>query len=575
MIDTPLYLRVLRYIKPYNIVIATALVCSVLASAVNLYIPQIIGNVIDEVLATKDTTTLNLITASAIVLIILQGIFMYGQTYLMAYAGQKIVIDIRMAIYRHLQQLSLLFFETRPIGTVMSYITNDVAALQVALVNNIVDFVSNAIMLVGSIIFLVYIDWKLSLLMFVTFPFILYTINISGNKLRTKSRTLQERAADITAFLQETVLAIRVIKSFSRESYELERFAHENNRNFQAQMKIVQVMAIITPIINILSTIGITAIIWFGGHEVINGSLTSGSLISFLIYATNLPTPVKRLSNVYGDIQRAMAAAQRIFEVIDTEPEVNVRGAKDLPSIDGYVTFNNVTFEYEQGKTVLTDIYLEANPGELIALVGPSGAGKTTIANLIPRFYDPTEGSITIDNTDIRTVTLQSLREQIGIVPQETMLFNGTIYQNIVYGNLDASKEDVIAAAKVANAHEFIMEMPKGYGTPIGERGAQLSGGQRQRIAIARAVLKNPRILILDEATSALDTESEALVQQALDRLMIGRTSFVIAHRLSTVQRANLIIVMEKGKIVEYGDHDALVKADGLYSKLYRIQFNS
>ncbi len=574
MIDLALYLRILSYIKPYSFVIATALVCSVLASAVNLYIPQIIGNVIDKVLATKDTTTLNLITASALLLIILQGIFMYGQTYLMAYAGQKIVIDIRRAIYQHLQQLSLLFFETRPIGTIMSYIINDVAVLQTALVNNVVDLVSNAIVLVGSVIFLVYIDWKLSLLMFVTFPSILYTINVSGNKLRAKSRTLQERAADITAFLQETILATRVIKSFSRESYELERFDHENNRNLQAQMKIVQVMAIITPIINILSTIGITAIIWFGGHEVINGILTSGSLISFLIYAINLPNPIKRLSSVYGDIQRAMAAAQRIFEVIDTEPEANVRGAKDLPSIDGYVAFNNVTFQYEQGTPVLTNISLEAKPGELVALVGPSGAGKTTIANLIPRFYDPTDGSITIDNTDIRTVTLQSLREQIGIVPQETMLFNGTIYQNIVYGNLAATKEDVIAAAKVANSHEFIMEMPKGYDTPIGERGAQLSGGQRQRIAIARAVLKNPRILILDEATSALDTESEALVQQALDRLMVGRTSFVIAHRLSTVQRANLIIVMEKGKIVEYGDHDTLVKAGGLYSKLHQIQFN-
>lgn len=569
-----LYLRVLRYIKPYSFVIGAALICSVLASAVNLYIPQIIGSVIDKVLATKDTTTLNLIAVSAIVLIIMQGIFIYGQTYLMAYAGQKIVIDIRRAVYSHLEQLSLLFFETRPTGAVMSYITNDVAALQTALVNNIVDFVSNAIVLIGSVIFLVYIDWKLSLLIFVSFPFILYAISVSGNKLRAKSRTLQERAADITAFLQETILAIRVIKSFSRESYELKRFDRENDRNFQAQMKIVQVMAIITPIINILSTIGITAIIWFGGHEVINGNLTSGSLIAFLIYATNLSNPVKRLSSVYGDIQRALAAAQRIFEVLDKEPEVNVRGAKDLPPIKGYVAFNKVYFEYEKGKPVLADISLEAKPGELVALVGPSGAGKTTIANLIPRFYDPTKGSIMLDNIDITTVTLQSLREQIGIVPQETMLFKGTIYQNIVYGNLEASKEDVMAAARVANAHNFIMDMPSGYETPIGERGTQLSGGQRQRIAIARAVLKNPQILILDEATSALDTESEALVQQALDRIMVGRTSFVIAHRLSTVQRAHKIIVMEKGRIVECGDHDTLMESRGLYSKLHHIQLS-
>ncbi|GMB02154.1 hypothetical protein PIPA1_49540 [Pelosinus sp. IPA-1] len=444
-----IYVRLFRYIKPYRLTIVVALVCTILASAVNLYLPKIIGDVIDNVLATKDTDMLNLIAISVIVLIVLQGIFMYGQTYLMAYSSQKIVIDIRRALYQHLQRLSMLFFEKRPIGTIMSYITNDVAALQTALVSNVIDFVSHSVTLIGSIILLIYINWKLSLLMFISFPLILYTLNVSGHRMRVKSRTLQERTADISAFLQENILAIRVIKSFSRENYELEQFDKENNRNFQAQMKIVQVMAIITPIINILSTIGITAIIWFGGREVINGNLTSGSLISFLVYVINLPTPVKRLSNVYADIQRALAAAQRIFEVIDIDPEVkDVRGAKELPSVDGYLTFTNVSFEYEEGKPVLANVSFEARPGELIALVGPSGAGKTTVVNLIPRFYDPIDGSISIDNININTVTLQSLREQIGIVPQETILFNGTIYQNILYGNLGASKEDVIAAAR-------------------------------------------------------------------------------------------------------------------------------
>lgn len=571
-----LYARVWCYIKPYSLLIISALACTILASAVNLYLPKIIGEVIDQVLATKDTDALNLIAVTVIVLIVIQGISMYGQTYLMAFSSQKIIIDIRRDLYQHLQKLSIAFFEKRSVGTIMSYITNDVAALQTALVNNVIDFVNYSVTLAGSILLLLYIDWKLSLLMFITFPLILYTINVSGQKMRIKSRTLQERAADITAFLQETILAVSVIKSFARESYELERFDYENSRNFQAQMKIVQVMAVITPIINILSTIGITAIIWFGGHEVINGHLTSGALISFLVYVINLPTPVKRLSNIYADIQRALAAAQRIFEVLDIEPEIkDSEGAKELGPIAGYVTFQNVSFEYNPGKPILVDMSFEARPGELIAIVGPSGAGKTTVVNLIPRFYDPVAGSIRVDNIDIHTVTLQSLRAQVGIVPQETILFSGTIFQNIIYGNLEATKEDVIAAAKVANAHNFIMEMADEYETPIGERGAQLSGGQRQRIAIARAVLKNPRILILDEATSALDTESELLVQQALDRLMIGRTSFVIAHRLATVQRANVILVMENGKIVEQGDHETLVKADGLYSKLYRIQFSS
>jgi subfamily B ATP-binding cassette protein MsbA len=309
---------------------------------------------------------------------------------------------------------------------------------------------------------------------------------------------------------------------------------------------------------------------------VISGHLTSGALISFLVYVINLPTPVKRLSNIYADIQRALAAAQRIFEVLDIEPEIkDLEGAKELGPVAGYVTFQNVSFAYNPGKPVVADMSFEARPGELIAIVGPSGAGKTTVVNLIPRFYDPVAGSIRIDNIDIQAVTLQSLRAQVGIVPQETILFSGTIFENIIYGKLEAAKEEVIAAAKVANAHNFIMEMADGYETPVGERGAQLSGGQRQRIAIARAVLKNPRILILDEATSALDTESELLVQQALDRLMIGRTSFVIAHRLATVQRAHLILVMENGKIVEHGNHETLVKADGLYSKLYKIQFST
>lgn len=571
-----LYARVWWYIKPYSLLIISALACTILASAVNLYLPKIIGEVIDQVLATKDTDTLNLIAVTVLVLIVIQGIAMYGQTYLMAFSSQKIIIDIRRDLYQHLQKLSIAFFEKRSVGTIMSYVTNDVTALQTALVNNVIDFVNYSVTLAGSIILLLYIDWKLSLLMFLTFPLILYTINISGQKMRIKSRTLQERAADITAFLQETILAVSVIKSFARESYELERFDYENSRNFQAQMKIVQVMAVITPIINILSTIGITAIIWFGGHEVISGHLTSGALISFLVYVINLPTPVKRLSNIYADIQRALAAAQRIFEVLDIEPEIkDLEGAKELGPIAGYVTFQNVSFAYNPGKPVIADMSFEARPGELIAIVGPSGAGKTTVVNLIPRFYDPVTGSIRIDNIDIQAVTLQSLRAQVGIVPQETILFSGTIFQNIIYGKLEAAKEEVIAAAKVANAHKFIMEMADGYETPVGERGAQLSGGQRQRIAIARAVLKNPRILILDEATSALDTESELLVQQALDRLMIGRTSFVIAHRLATVQRAHLILVMENGKIVEHGNHEALVKADGLYSKLYKIQFST
>jgi len=569
-----LYLRLLRYVQPYILRIVVALLCTGLAQGANLYIPAIVGKLIDKVLVSKDFAALNYVALSIVVVIFLQGLFLYGQTYFMSYVAQKVVIDIRRALYQHMQRLSMVFFETRQTGSIMSYITNDVGALQSALVDNVIDLVGQSVVLFGSILYMFYIDWKLSLLTFLSFPFILHAINVSGRKLRIKSRVLQERAADITAFLQESLSSIKVIQSFVQEKYELNRFDIENNNNFRAQMKTVQISSVITPIINFLSALGVTAIIWYGGREVLHGEITSGDLVAFIALATNLSNPVKRLSSVYGNIQRALAAAQRVFDVLDLKPDItNSPTALALPPIQGQVKFHNVSFEYKPGEPVLADLSFTANPGQMIALVGPSGAGKTTIINLLPRFYDPTAGHISIDGHEITAVTIESLRKQIGIVPQETTLFNGTIYQNILYGNLDATEEAVIAAAKAANAHNFITTMPQGYETQIGERGAMLSGGQRQRICIARAILKNPRVLILDEATSALDTESEALVQQALDQLMIGRTSFVIAHRLSTVQQADVILVMDKGHIVERGSHAELMQLGGLYKKLHNTQF--
>jgi ABC-type multidrug transport system, ATPase and permease components len=570
-----IYMRLLKYVKPYLFKVGVAIVCIILASAANLYVPWIIKDVIDDVLTAKDMFVLNVIAVGIVVVYFLRGVFFYGQTYLMAFVGQRIIIDIREALYRHLQRLSLSYFETRRTGAIMSYITNDVAALQSALVESVIEMFTESVILIGSIVAMFALHWKLSLLTFITLPLVFQAINIFGKKLRLAGAVMQERAADITSVLQETVLAVRVIKSFAREDYEIERFNRENYHNFRAQMRTSQLMATLTPLIEFLAAIGVTVIIWYGGREVIGGNLTSGALIAFLIYVVNLSNPIKRLSRVYGSIQRALAAAQRVFDVLDTDPDIkNLPGAKELPPIHGEVAFHNVTFEYKPGEPALVDISLTARPGQMVAIVGPSGAGKTTIANLIPRFYDPSAGFISVDGTEIKSVTLVSLRRQIGIVPQETMLFNGTVYENILYGDLEAPKEAVIAAARAANADDFISAMPQGYETPIGERGTKLSGGQRQRIAIARAILKNPRILILDEATSALDTESEALVQEALDKLMIGRTSFVIAHRLSTVQRADVILVMEKGRIVERGSHAELISACGLYSKLYQVQFD-
>ena len=562
--------------KPYIPRLAVAVVCIVFAASANLYVPWVLKDVIDEVLAQKNMLMLNTIAIGIVVVFFLRGIFFYGQTYLMSYIAQRVIIDIREDLYRHLQTLSLAYYEKRKTGTIMSYITNDVAALQSALVSSMVEIVQESAILIGSLGTMFFLHWKLSLLTLVTMPIIAQAMKIFGKKLKKTSFVMQERIADITSVLQETISSVRVVKTFVREEYEIGRFKVQNESNFRAQMKNTQVMATLTPVVEFLAAIGVTCIIWYGGVEVVNGRLTSGELVAFLVYAVNLANPVKRLSRLFGEVQKALAAAERVFEVLDTESEVQEKqNAVQLPTIDGKVSFQNVIFEYKQNEPALNDISLEVKPGQMVAIVGPSGAGKSTIANLIPRFYDLKAGNIFIDDIDITDVTLDSLRQQIGIVPQETVLFNGSIYDNILYGDLNATKDQVIAATKAANAHEFIMAMPKGYDSQIGERGASLSGGQRQRIAIARAILKNPRILILDEATSALDTESEKIVQAALDQLMIGRTSFVIAHRLSTVLSADRIIVMEKGNIVEQGTHKELLQLNGLYSSLYNIQFKA
>ena len=365
---------------------------------------------------------------------------------------------------------------------------------------------------------------------------------------------------------------IAVIKA---DTNRIKRFRAQNELNFQAAMKNVQLTSLLTPTVEFLAAITVTFIVWIGGYEVVNNVMTAGSLIAFLTYAVNLANPVKRISRVYGNIQKAMAAADRVFSVLDLDETItNKPDAVELPKIQGHVQVENISFAYKKGVPALTGVSLEAKPGQMIAFVGPSGAGKSTIANLLPRFYDVTEGAIRIDGLDIRDVTMESLRSQIGLVPQETMLFSTTVRENIRYGRLDASDDEITEAAKAANAHEFIMALPQGYDTKIGERGLNLSGGQRQRMAIARAILKNPQILILDEATSALDTESEKLVQAALDRLMVGRTSFVIAHRLSTIFDADQIFVIENGQVREHGTHRELLALGGLYSTLYHIQFN-
>ena len=568
------YRRLLVFVKPYSWRMVFGLICMIVAAAAYLVVPWLIKNVVDEVLQAKDMMMLNLVVAAILLVFLIRGFATYGQTYTMSYIGQRVIIDIREALFKHLQRLDQAYFDRRKTGVIMSNLTNDVGALQTAIVDNLISFITEGVTLIGSLVSMILLDWKLTLVTLVIVPVVLGIINIFGKRLRLAGHDVQGRIADITSLLQETISGIRVVRSFARESHEVKRFENENQRNFRAVMRATKLTSLLSPMVEFSAAIAVTVILWYGGYSVVTGVISAGSLIAFLIYAINLSNPVQRLSQVYGNIQKAMAAGDRVFAILDTEPTVKEKpNAKPLPEVTGQVEFDHVSFSYDGEKNAITDLNLNVDPGQIIAIVGPSGAGKTTVANLLPRFYDVTEGALRIDGTDVRDVTFQSLREQIGLVPQDTMLFNATVKDNILYGRLDATDDEVYAAAKAANALEFIDKLPEGMQTMVGERGNSLSGGQRQRIAIARAILKNPKILILDEATSALDTESEKLVQEALERLMKGRTAFVIAHRLSTIKNADRIVVLKQGRIEEFGTHEQLLNQDGLYSHLYSVQF--
>ncbi|HXG19176.1 MAG TPA: lipid A export permease/ATP-binding protein MsbA [Methylomirabilota bacterium] len=568
------YRRLFPFLRPYlGRQFIPALICMLLFSATNGVLPFLVEHIFDDIFAQKNLRALALLPWVIVGTFVFRGLVNFGSAYLIEYVGQRIVADLRNALNSHLQALPLSFFHRTPTGTILSRVTNDTTLVREALTQSSASMMKDATTLFALVVVAFMKDWFLALLAFIVFPVTILPLMGVYKKVRSSSRRGQGSLGNLTALLQETIQGNRVVKAFGMEEYERERFAAENSRLFRHSMRAGRMRAFVPPMVELVAACGIAAVVWYGGASVISGERTQGAFVAFLTAMMLLYEPFKHLTRTNAAIQNGLAAAERLFEVLDERSDVVDRPhAKHLTGLRYGLRFEDVWFRY-QDDWVLQHINLEIRAGEVVALVGPSGGGKSTLADLIPRFYDVRKGRITIDGVDIREVTVQSLRAQIAVVTQFTFLFNDTVRNNIAYGMPNRPGDEVIAAAQAANAHEFIMALPQGYDTVIGELGVRLSGGQRQRLAIARALLKNAPILILDEATSSLDTESERLVQAAIEQLMTGRTVLVIAHRLSTIQRADRILVLSDGKIIEEGRHDELLARNTQYRKLYDLQF--
>ncbi len=568
-----MFKRLLLLAKPHTPKFIIAMLCMMGVGGLTATQAYLVKPVLDGIFVNKDYDLLKWLSLAIFALYAFKGVFSYGHTILMNYIGLRIIADLRNRLYRKIQEQSLTFFTKNPTGVLMSRITNDVGSVQGAVSEAVTSLMKDSFTLVGLIFVIFYQSWKLALIALVVFPLIIYPIATFGRKMRSIATRTQVTVGSLTSLLQETISGTRIVKAFSMEEYENKRFENENEKLLKLTLKSVTIGAISSPFMEFLGGCAIGVIIFYGGYQVISGGFTPGRFFSFLTALILLYEPVKRLTNVNNTIQQGIAGAQRVFAIIDTIPDIkDSETSTPLPRISAGISIRNVNFRYEE-TPVLKNINLDIRAGEVVAFVGMSGGGKTTLVNLIPRFYDVTEGSITIDGHDIRSVTVGSLRSQIGIVTQQTILFNDTVRNNIAYGDIAKSEDEIVKAAVAANAHGFIMGLPSGYDTMIGEQGAKLSGGERQRISIARALLKDAPILILDEATSSLDTEAELEVQDALENLMKGRTTLMIAHRLSTIRNADRIIVLVDGEIVEEGNHEALIEKKGEYFRLYNMQF--
>ncbi len=542
-------------------------------AAINLALLRLAGTLWDIITVQHDQSRMTDMITGFLGLVILQGLCSMGHSYLTAWISQRIIADFRRHLFAHLHTLSVSFFARRRTGELLSRLMNDVTVIQSVVTETPIDSAKQLVTFIGGIAFLLMMNWRLCLLILVLLPLLVLVAKVFGRKLKSLSTSIQDHTAAMSTLIEEVISGIRIVKSFVQTQREETRFAAQVEQTLALTMRKAGVMAVFIPVISLLTFAAAAAVLWYGGRQVIDGSVSPGDLFAFVLFAGILIGPFSSAARVFAQIREAQGATQRVFEILDTGSEVSDSPtAATLSSVSGHIRAEHIGFAYDPRQPVLMDVSFEAKPGELVAIVGPTGAGKTTVMNLLHRFYDPTEGHITIDGHDLRQVTMDSWYRQIALVPQETILFGGTILDNIRYGDEKATQEEVMAASHAAHAHDFIMSFPDQYQTIVGEKGINVSGGQRQRIAIARAIVKNPRILLLDEATSALDSESERLVQEALEQLMKGRTTFVIAHRLTTIQRADRILVLNKGRLVETGTHAELMGHKGLYQYLYTLR---
>jgi ATP-binding cassette, subfamily B, bacterial MsbA len=565
--------KILKYARPYAKSLIFAFLCLALTSLINLVLPLIVRNMINAVIVLKDSDVLDGLAWDLIIVIGLQAVFAVTHNYIFGFVGHRMTTDFRVEFFSHIQSLSLRFFQERRVGEILSRMSNDISVIENALVTIPVALLRQSITLLGAMTIILYLNWKLTGLILLILPPLMIFARVFGRRLKMFSEKLQDHVAQAVVVLEEVISSIKIVKSFTREPYEQSRFQSKIETAFERAVDKLKVSSFFGPFILGLTFLVSALLIWYGGYQVMQGTTTPGELAAFFLYALIIAGPIGTFIRLYTQVQEASGAISRVYEILDTQPMIqNPENPVPLGDLEGRIQFEKVSFGYRDTAEVIHDVSLDILPGQTAALVGPSGAGKSTLIKLLFRFFDPSTGAIRLDGHDIRTLDRERFLSQIALVPQETLLFGGTVKENILYGKLDATDTELKEAAQKANAHEFIVDMEKGYDTVVGEKGAKLSGGERQRIAIARAILKDPKILVLDEATSSLDNRSESLIQDALETLMADRTTFIIAHRLSTIHKADQIIVLDKGSIVEAGQHEDLMSQKGLYHNLYTLK---